>query len=68
MLPKVYIDGQSGTTGLRIHEWMAGRDDVELLTVPYEMRRDIEARQEQVLESDVTILCLPDDHARELAG
>ena len=68
MLPKVYIDGQSGTTGLRIHEWMAGREDVELLTVPYEMRRDIEARQEQVLESDVTILCLPDDNAREVAG
>ncbi|HAL47459.1 MAG: N-acetyl-gamma-glutamyl-phosphate reductase [SAR202 cluster bacterium] len=68
MLPKVYIDGQSGTTGLRIREWMARRDDVELLEVPYENRRDIEARQEQVFESDVSILCLPDDSAREVAA
>ncbi len=68
MLPKVYIDGQSGTAGLRIREWMERRDDIELLEVPYESRRDIEARQEQVFESDVSILCLPDDSAREVAA
>jgi N-acetyl-gamma-glutamyl-phosphate reductase len=68
MLPKVYIDGQSGTTGLRIREWMARRDDVEVLEVPYESRRDIEARKEQVFESDISILCLPDDSAHEVAA
>ena len=67
MLPKVFIDGRTGTTGLRIYEWMAGRGDVELLTLPEELRRNPEERREKILESDVTILCLPDDAAREVA-
>lgn len=68
MPPKVYIDGRTGTTGLRIHEWMAERKDVELLTLSDDLRRNPEARQEQILESDVTVLCLPDDAAIEVAG
>ena len=68
VLPKVFIDGRSGTTGLRIYEWMAGRDDVELLTITDDLRRDPEARRARMLESDVTILCLPDDAAEEVAG
>ena len=67
MLPRVFIDGYTGTTGLRIHEWMAGREDVEVLTLPRESRRDPEERRGRILESDVAILCLPDDAAVEVA-
>ena len=68
MLPKVFIDGHTGTTGLRIHQWMAGREDIELLTLPEELRRNPEERRSQVLEADVAVLCLPDDAAEEVAG
>ena len=68
MLPKVFIDGHTGTTGLRIHQWMAGREDIELLTLPEELRRNPEERRGQVLEADVAVLCLPDDAAEEVAG
>ena len=67
MLPKVFIDGHTGTTGLRIHQWMAAREDVELLTLPQELRRNPEERRGQILESDVAILCLPDEAAVEVA-
>ncbi len=68
MRPKVFIDGHTGTTGLRIHQWMAGREDVELLTLPPELRRHPEERQARLLESDAAILCLPDDAASEAAA
>lgn len=68
MLPKVFIDGHTGTTGLRIHQWMAGREDVELLTLPEELRRDAEERRGQILQSDLAVLCLPDDAAGEVAS
>ena len=67
MLPKVFIDGHTGTTGLRIHQWMAGREDVELLTLPQELRRNPEERRDRIAESDVAILCLPDEAALEVA-
>jgi N-acetyl-gamma-glutamyl-phosphate reductase len=67
MLPKVFIDGHTGTTGLRIHQWMAAREDVELLTLPQDLRRNPKERRGQILESDVAILCLPDDAAVEVA-
>ena len=67
MLPRVFIDGRTGTTGLRIYEWMAGREDVELLTLPLELRRSPEHRRDRMLESDVAILCLPDHSAQEVA-
>ena len=60
MLPKVSIDGRTGTTGLSIYDWMEGREDVEVLTLPLELRRDSDSRKERISESDVTILCLPD--------
>ncbi|MCH9674094.1 MAG: N-acetyl-gamma-glutamyl-phosphate reductase [Gammaproteobacteria bacterium] len=63
--PKVYIDGQAGTTGLRIREWLAGRSDIELLTVEESRRKDLDARREQVEAADLCVLCLPDDAARE---
>ena len=68
MRPKVYIDGHVGTTGLRIRDWMAGRDDVELLTLPEELRKDTGARRELLCTSDLAVLCLPDDAAREAAS
>ena len=68
MLPKVFIDGHTGTTGLRIHQWMAERDDIELLTLPEELRRNSEERRGQIQEADIAVLCLPDDAAEEVAG
>jgi N-acetyl-gamma-glutamyl-phosphate reductase len=67
MSSKVYIDGHAGTTGLRIRDWLAGRSDLELLTLPDTHRKDPAARRAQVEASDVTVLCLPDDAAREAA-
>ncbi|HYF22304.1 MAG TPA: N-acetyl-gamma-glutamyl-phosphate reductase [Caulobacteraceae bacterium] len=60
----VYIDGEAGTTGLEIGQRLAGRDDLELLTLG-ERRRDPEARREALNAADAVILCLPDDAARE---
>lgn len=66
-LPKVYIDGHVGTTGLRIREWLGPRQDIELLTIPDELRKDSAARRDYMLDSDITVFCLPDDAAREAA-
>lgn len=65
--PRIYIDGQVGTTGLRIREWLAGREDLEVLTVPEAARKDPAARRACVEASDVTVLCLPDEASREAA-
>ena len=51
MLPKVFIDGRTDTTGLRVYEWMAGREDIELLALPLELRRSLEDRRCQILGS-----------------
>ena len=67
MKPKVYIDGEVGTTGLRIRGWLGERTDLELLSIPLAHRKDPSARREHALASDVTVLCLPDDAAREAA-
>jgi N-acetyl-gamma-glutamyl-phosphate reductase len=68
MRPRVFIDGHVGTTGLRIREWLAGRDDLALLTLPDTQRKDAAARRAQLLAADVAVLCLPDDAAREVAS
>ena len=68
MKPNVYIDGDVGTTGLRIRQWLAGRSDLVLLSVPEAHRKDPTARRERVLASDISVLCLPDDAAREAAA
>ena len=64
-MKKVFIDGSVGTTGLRIFERLAGREDVTLLTLPEELRKDITARKQMLNSVDVAFLCLPDDAARE---
>jgi len=61
----VYIDGHSGTTRLRIRDWLAERSDFELLTLPEELRKDPAARREMIRSAEVSVLCLPDEAARE---
>ena len=61
----VFIDGSAGTTGLRIRERLAGRDDISLITLPDDLRKSESARSEAISSSSVTFLCLPDDAARE---
>ncbi len=62
---KVFIDGREGTTGLRINERFARREDVELLSIDPDKRKDREERRRLINQSDITFLCLPDDAARE---
>lgn len=65
MKVKVYIDGSEGTTGLRINERFANRDDIEILSIPSELRKDPEERRKYINASDITFLCLPDSAAIE---
>lgn len=65
MAYKVYIDGQEGTTGLKILERFEGRNDIELLKIDEDKRKDIEERRKFINASDFTFLCLPDAAAIE---
>ncbi len=65
MKTKIFIDGSEGTTGLRIYERFEGRDDIELLSISSELRKDTAERKRLINESDITFLCLPDAAARE---
>jgi N-acetyl-gamma-glutamyl-phosphate reductase len=67
MTPKLYIDGHAGTTALRVREWLAGRDDLEVVTLPEELRKDPAARKKALRDAAIVLLCLPDDAAREAA-
>jgi N-acetyl-gamma-glutamyl-phosphate reductase len=62
---KVFIDGQEGTTGLKIHEWLRDRPDIDLLQIDEERRKDPVAKLELYKQADLTILCLPDQASRE---
>lgn len=64
-MKKIFIDGKSGTTGLRIAERLAGRKDIEIITLSEEERKNPAAKKRATEESDVTFLCLPDDAARD---
>lgn len=68
MKTKVFIDGSEGTTGLRINERFQKRDDIELLHINPELRKDPEERKKMMRASDITFLCLPDEAARESAA
>ena len=67
-IPKVYIDGSAGTTGLRIQDQLSPREDIELSILPYEDRRDPKKRHAEIAAADLAILCLPDDAAIEAAA
>ena len=62
---KVFVDGQEGTTGLQINEYLARRADIEVLKIDAEKRKDLNERKRLINASDVTFLCLPDDAAKE---
>ncbi len=65
---RVFVDGQEGTTGLRIHEVLARRDDIEVLQIDPDKRKDPSARARLLNAADVAFLCLPDNAAREAAA
>ena len=64
-MTKVFIDGQAGTTGLRIKDRLLKRDDIELLIIDEDKRKDKEEIKKFINHSDITFLCLPDDAAIE---
>jgi N-acetyl-gamma-glutamyl-phosphate reductase len=68
MPPKIYIDGQAGTTALRIREWLAGRDDLEVVTLPEERRKDTDARKQALRDAAIAVLCLPDEAAKDVTA
>ena len=65
---RAFVDGQEGTTGLRIHEYLAQRDDIEVLRIDAEKRKDAAERARLLNAADVAFLCLPDVAAREAAA
>lgn len=66
--PKIYIDGKEGTTGLQIYERLGKRDDIELLLIDDEKRKDLEERKKLLNAADLAFLCLPDAAAIEAVG
>lgn len=64
-MTKVFINGQAGTTGLRIKDRLKSRDDIELLEISEDKRKDSDEIKKFINESDITFLCLPDDAAKE---
>ena len=65
VMKKVFIDGKAGTTGLRIYDRLAGRDDITLLTLPDQLRKDPVAKKKMIDECDILFMCLPDAAAVE---
>ncbi len=68
MKPKIYIDGQEGTTGLQIHDRLAARKDLELLRIDPDRRKDPAERKKFLNGADLVFLCLPDAAAAEAVG
>ena len=65
---RAFVDGQEGTTGLRIHEYLAQRSDIEVLRIDADKRKDPAERARLLNAADVAFLCLPDGAAREAAS
>ncbi len=65
MKPVVYIDGKEGTTGLQIYERLGSREDISLLLIDEDKRKDTEERRKCINSADIVFLCLPDAAARE---
>ncbi len=64
-MTNIFIDGSAGTTGLRIYDRLSARDDISLIKLPEELRKDDNARAEAINSADIVFLCLPDDAARQ---
>ena len=62
---KVFIDGREGTTGLQIYDRLSVRNDIELIVLPEELRKDTESRKDCINRADIVFLCLPDAAAKE---
>ena len=67
-MKKVFIDGSAGTTGLRIYERLQAREDIEMLTIPEEARKDPAVKRDCLNAADAAFLCLPDAAAKEAAA
>ncbi len=65
---KIFVDGQAGTTALQVFEFLENRPDIEMIRLPDDIRKDDDARKDAIARSDVTVLCLPDEAARQSAG
>jgi len=65
MVAKIFIDGEAGTTGLQIRDRLAGRRDLEVISIAADKRKDQSERKRLLNLADVAILCLPDDAAKE---
>ena len=65
MKPKIFIDGEHGTTGLQIRQRLAARKDLDVMSIPEAERRNRAAREDFLKSADIAILCLPDDAAKE---
>lgn len=68
MRAKIFIDGQAGTTGLKIYDQLKAHADVELLEIPAHARKDAKVKQEYLDAADLVVLCLPDNAAKETAA
>lgn len=65
---KVFVDGSSGTTGLKVYEMLARQPDIDILKIDAEKRRDLSERKKFLNAADIAILCLPDAASREAVG
>ena len=63
---KIFIDGSNGTTGLEIHKRLSKREDIEIQSLPEAQRKNLISRKEMVINSDISILCLPDEASKTL--
>lgn len=64
-MAKIFIDGEAGTTGLQIRERLAGTGSIDVISIDNDQRKNADARREMMRQADLTVLCLPDDAARE---
>ncbi len=64
-MKKVFVDGLSGTTGLKIHERLSLYDELEMITIDYDKRRDVKEKAKCLNAADMVFLCLPDEAAKE---
>ncbi len=67
-MKKIFIDGQEGTTGLQIFDRLKDRDDIQLLEIPHEKRKDADTKKEFLNQANLVILCLPDGPSKESVG